>query len=110
VLTKLFLRNDLIYFIIFRLIRVSLSSQHEGHLLLGDRVWAFLHEVLYEIHIIHFLSNSKSIRVLSLAEVDIVCSCVTLNHLLGVSGVLTAAAEISAHSIVVPLVGETAEL
>lgn len=79
-------------------------------MLLGDRVWAFLHDVLYEIHVIHFLSNSKSIRVLSLAKVDIICSCVALNHLLGISGVLTAAAEIVANSVVVSLVGEPAEL
>jgi hypothetical protein len=79
-------------------------------LLLGDRVWAFLHDVLYEIHVIHFLSNSKSIWVLSLAKIDIICCSIALDHLLGVSGVLTAAAEISAHSVVVPLVGETTEL
>lgn len=66
-LTQLFLSNNLIKFIIFGFVWVSLSSEHESHLLLSDGIWAFFHDVLYEIHVIHFLSNSKSIWVLSLA-------------------------------------------
>jgi hypothetical protein len=110
VLTKLFLSDDLVELIILRLIWVSLSSEHESHLLLGDGVWALLHYVLYEVHVVHFLGNSKSVRVLALANVNIIGSCITLDHLLSISSVLGAAAEISAHSIVVSVVAEATEL
>lgn len=87
-----------------------MSSKHESHLLLGDGIWAFLHHVLYEVHVVHFLGNSKSVRVLALAKVNIISSCITLEHLLSVSSVLGAAAKVSAHSIVVSVVTEPTEL
>ena len=109
-LAKLLLSDDLVQLIILRLVWVSLSTQHESHLLLGNGVWAFLHHVLYEIHVVHFLGNSKSIRVLALAKVNIIGGCITLDHLFSISSVLCATAKVSAHSIVVSVVAESTEL
>jgi hypothetical protein len=109
-LTQLFLGNNLIKFIVLRLVWVSLSTKHESHLFFGHWVWAFLHDVLYEVHVVHFLGNSQSIWVLALAQVNVVGSCITLDHLFGISSVLRATTEIIAHSIVVSVVAEATEL
>ena len=89
-LTQLFLRDNLIQLVILGLVRGPLSSEHESHLLLDQRVFANSHHLLDKIHVVHLLGNSQSIRILLLGFVNLVSSSVRLNHLLGVSSVLGA--------------------
>lgn len=89
-LAELLLRDDLVQIIIIGLVRGPLSSEHERHLLLDQRVFANGHHLVNKIHVVHFLGDSESIRILLLSFVNLVSSSVRLDHLLGVSSVLRA--------------------
>jgi len=71
ILAEFLLGNNLIDFIIFAFIWVSLTAKHERHLLLNKIVGASLHNLLDKFNIVHFLSNSHGIAVLALSLVDV---------------------------------------
>jgi hypothetical protein len=110
VLAQLLLGYDLVDLFVLALVWVSLSAQHEGHLLLGGRVVASFHDFTDHLRVVHLLGYPESIAVLPLTLVDIECSLVRLAHLLSVGSVLTASAEVPTDSIIIMLIAECAKL
>ena len=100
------LRNNLIQLVVFRLIRIPLTTEHKGHLFKYDRVLASIHDLCYKFLVIHLLSYSKSIWKLVLLFVNIKALLVRFMHFFSISSILTAAAEIATNSIIIPLVTE----
>ena len=58
-------------FVVVALVWVPLPSEHEGHLLLDNRVLAGFHDFIDHLDVVHLLGHSQSVAVLSLALVDL---------------------------------------
>jgi hypothetical protein len=61
VLRKFIVRYYVSYFAVFTYVWVSLSTKHEGHLLKHEGIFAFTHQFLNQIHVVHLLGDSEGI-------------------------------------------------
>ena len=105
-LEEVLVRDDLLKFIIFTLIWISLSCQHECHLLQCGLVFALTHDLANEVHIVHLLGNSKGIWILFELSEDIMGCLKCSLHLLSISSVIRTREKIVANSRIVVLVRE----